>query len=32
MNIFNLTFPLTIDFSGGKYWINGGALTSAGKR
>ena len=24
MNISNLTFPLTIDFSGGKYWINGG--------
>jgi hypothetical protein len=23
MNIFNLTFPLTVDFSGGKYWING---------
>ena len=23
MNIFNLTFPLTVDFSGGKYWIKG---------
>lgn len=23
MNISNLTFPLTIDFSSGKYWING---------
>ena len=23
MNISNLTFPLTVDFSGGKYWLNG---------
>lgn len=24
MNIFNLIFPLTVDFSGGKYWIDRG--------
>ncbi len=30
---FNLAFPLTVDFSGSAYWINGGeALTSAEKR
>lgn len=23
MNISNLTFPLTVDFSGSKYWLNG---------
>ncbi len=23
MNISNLSFPLTVDFNGGKYWING---------
>ncbi len=31
MNIFNLTFPLTVDFSGGKYWINGGGPYQCGR-
>ena len=31
MNIFNLTFPLTVDFSGGKYWINGGGPYQCGE-
>nr|WP_325216984.1 hypothetical protein [uncultured Oscillibacter sp.] len=31
MNIFNLTFPLTVDFSGVKYWINGGGPYQCGE-
>ena len=31
MNIFNLTFPLTVDFGGGKYWINGGGPYQCGE-
>ena len=31
MNISNLTFPLTVDFSGVKYWINGGGPYQCGE-
>ncbi len=31
MNIFNLIFPLTVDFSDGKYWINGGGPYQCGE-
>ena len=31
MNIFDFTFPLTVDFSGGKYWINGGGPYQCGE-
>ena len=31
MNVFNLAFPLTVDFSGGKYWINEGGPYQCGE-
>lgn len=31
MDVFNLTFPLTVDFSGSKYWFNGGGPYQCGE-
>ena len=31
MTIFNLSFPLTVDFSGSKYWLNGGGPYQCGE-